>query len=339
MQQFLHSSFFLLPWSRSQALVMIYTDLYRLIEQDILAMLQSDPVLGVLPGEVCEPGDVASILTDRVLKVTGVGSDGKIGMGYLVLAIENLLDPDPEVPFGALRIPVTVQFVENVVLNRGPNGRNLPLRSAAAYAQKLLKTYWAQNLTTDLAPEKNAIVLFTPDRDDTLRVCQLNFFTFEADPNLLQDLATPMLTTDHPIDPTPGNNVYPFRVTVSASQVGSVYWTTDGSHPWSGNPAAQLWNGNTIQVNGPCLLRVRSFANGYIGSKISSLWFPGAPAGGVPAEDVYPPLPINVVNGQYMPTIDNSGNTLYRPFWDSGTNSIVYLSIRDGIIVLGENPP
>ncbi len=317
---------------------MLYTDLYRLIEQDVLAMLQSDPVLGALPGEVCEPGDVASILTDKVQKAIGKGSDGKVGLGYLVLAIENLLDPDPEVPFGALRIPVVVQFVENVVLNRGPKGRNLPLRSAAAYAQKLLKSYWAQNLCTDLVPEQHAISLFTPDRDETLRVCQLNFYTFEADPNLLQDLATPMLATDHPIG-DPGSNVYPFQVTIAAPGATAVYWTTDNSHPWSGNAAAQLWNGNAVQVNGPCLLRVRAFAPGYIASKISSLWFPGAPAGGAPAEDVYPPLPINVVNGQYMPTIDESGNTLYRPFWDAGAGLKVYLSIQNGIILISQNPP
>jgi hypothetical protein len=307
---------------------MKYTDLYQLIEQDVFGFLASDPIMGQRAGAVIEPGSVASAIQKAVTKAIGAGVDGKVGIGWLVLPIEDLIDADPEVTFGPLKLPICVQIVENTLLNQGPHGPKLPIRVLAAYAEKILKAYSAQNLTTDLIPEKNAISLFTPDKDDhpNMRVCQINLFTYESDPVAFTQVSSPYLTPDHTL-----GNAYPYFVTIAAPDADEVWWTVDGSNPWAGTKAIQtsatLWDGNPVPVTGQCLFRARGFAAGEVGSKCSSIYF-----GGVDAAQVYPSgsaPPLLIVDGALVPTVDDSGAILVWPFRDQVTGEIAYLRIKD----------
>lgn len=253
---------------------MDYTDLYQMVEQDVFAFLQSDPKFCNLPGAVIEPGSVEGMIAEKVGKAIGAGSDGKVGLGYIVLPIEELMDDYPEDPFSALKIPIGVQIIENTILNHGPRGRKLPIRALAAYGEKILKVYSAANLTTDFIPEKNAINLFTPDRDKTLRICQINLYTYESDVNIFQQVSSPFLTPSAPVSQFAGQNVYPFTVTIAAPDSDFVYYTTDGSPPWKGNGAAAKWDGQPVAVTGPCFFRTRGFSNTKnVGSKCSSIYF------------------------------------------------------------------
>lgn len=252
---------------------MKFTDLYQVIEQDILAFLQSDEIIGQRPGALIEPGAVESILDEDVTKVLAAGMDGKVGLGFMVLPIEDLIDETPEVIFGALKLPIKIQWVENVVLNQGPRGAKIPIRSMASYCQKVLKSYSAQNLTTDFIPEENAISLFTPSRDENLRVCQINLFTYESDPVNFRQCASPFLTSSAPVSLTAGENVYPFTVTIGAESGSAVFWTLDGSHPHKANAAATEWDGQPVIIDAPCFFRARAFKAGALGSATSSIYF------------------------------------------------------------------
>ena len=45
----------------------------------------------------------------------------------------------------------------------------------------------------------------------------------------------------------------------------TIYYTMDGSHPWEGNAQATLYTG-PVTITGECLLRLRAFARGQVGS-------------------------------------------------------------------------
>jgi len=105
---------------------MQYTDLWPLLQQDILGCLQADAFLTARPGVLIEPGATAAIVTAKVTAALGVGADGKAGVGFLVLPIESADDENANLPQGPLKLPITIQFVENVVVNHGPRGTGIP---------------------------------------------------------------------------------------------------------------------------------------------------------------------------------------------------------------------
>lgn len=255
---------------------MIYTDNFKKFEDDIFGVLAADPVMGQRGGARIEPGAPVSVVAAAVEKAVGVGKDGKVGLGWCVLPIEELIDDEPQVEFGPFKIPIFVDIVENVLLNQGPRGPKIPIRMLAAYAQKILKPYAAQNFFTDLVPENSAVILFTKHDDENLRVCRLRFYAYESDPFPFKQVDSPLLVPDHTVANVAGANQYPFNVTITDASAAEVWFTTDGSHPWSGNPAAKLWDGqSSVAITAPCLLRARGFNDPLqmVGSKCSSIYF------------------------------------------------------------------
>ena len=255
---------------------MNYKDLYQAIEQDLFAFLQSDSVMGRRAGVLLEPGTVQGAIDGAVLKAIAAGADGKIGLGFIVWPVEDMIDDEPEVTFGALKLPLCIDIVENKILNAGPRGANYPIRAMASYCEKIVKAYSAQNLTTDIIPEQNAIVMMSKHDDENLRVAEIHLHTYESDPFAFQQVSSLFLTPSAPVSLTPGQNVYPMAVTIQADAGSTVYYTTDGSPPWAGNGAAAKWDGaSQVKIPNAQFFRARAFNNaaGYIGSKCSSIYF------------------------------------------------------------------
>ena len=269
---------------------MNYTDLWPMISADILAVLQADEFLGARPGVLVEPGDSEDALNRKVTTALGAGSDGKTGIGYLVLPIEKASDENPGIPGGPLKLTLTIQWVENVTLNRGPRGTKYPLRVWAARSEKILKLYTPVLLTQNLVPASPVISEFTPDRDENLRIGQVEFFASEADPSKLQKLNRPTIEVVGDVTVISNgilqiNSGSP-RITITTApgdNVDSVWWTIDGSHPWAGRAAsadgkipaiptsATRYDGNPIIINEPCLFRCRAFKAGTIGSDTAAV--------------------------------------------------------------------
>lgn len=255
---------------------MHYQDLWPLIQQDALGCLQAHELIGTRLGVAVEPGDVAGALDAKVARAVGAGLDGKVGVGFLVLPIEKASDDNVSLPGGPLRLTITVQFVENVTLNRGPRGTQLPCRVWIAVAEKALKLYTPVGLTQNFVPASPVIHEFTSDKDDNLRVGQLEFTAVEADfkpflrvnrPQIGVTGAAPTASNSYQLQGTA--NV---TVTSPDADAGQIYYTTDGSHPYQGNATAQVYNG-PVAVTAPCLFRVRAFAKGKTGSDTAAVNF------------------------------------------------------------------
>lgn len=240
---------------------MKYQDLWPLIQADILGVLQADDFIGTRTGVLVEPGDIDSKINTKLAKIVGAGLDGKLGVGFLVLPIESAEDENPGVPGGALKLTITVQFVENVIVNQGSTGTGFPIRLYAARAAQILKLYTPVGLTQNLVPRKPVVAEFTDDTNKNLRCGNVEFYATEADYIRFNRLPRPIVTQ------TPG---LPCLVTVTAPGATDIFYTTDGSHPYARNAAATPYT-QPVPVTQPCLFRVRSFAPDSVGSDTAAI--------------------------------------------------------------------
>jgi hypothetical protein len=241
---------------------MIYTDLWPLIQQDILNCLLADVFTGTRNGVAVEPGDVEASLNRKVQIAIGAGVDGKVGLGFLILPIERAWDENPSLPGGPLKLSIIVQWVENVVLNQGPRGTQIPLRVYTARTEKILKIYTPVGLTQSLVPASPVINEFTTDRDANLRIGQVEFTASEADDAPLARLNRPQITVSGDVtqlsDIRFKINSGAATVTVTQAASAKIYYTLDGSHPYDRNSQAKLYSG-PVAVTAPGLFRARAF--------------------------------------------------------------------------------
>ena len=253
----------------------MYKDLWPLIQQDVLGALSAHEFIGTRTGIAVEPGDVADALDRKIQQAVGAGKDGRVGIGFLVLPIERASDDNVNIPGGPLKLTITIQFVENVTLNRGPRGTQLPCRIWTAVAEKALKLYTPVGLTQSFVPASPVIREFTPDNDSNLRIGQVEFTAVEADFKPYRKLPRPQISVAGvQASACPGAYQFtgPATITVTAPGADAIYYTTDGSHPWEGNAQATLYTAPVV-ITGECLLRVRAFARGQIGSDTAAVNF------------------------------------------------------------------
>ena len=256
---------------------MNYRDLWPLIQQDILGALAADYLIGTRKGVPVEPGDAEDALDRKVQFAIGIGLDGKVGVGFLVLPIEQATDENANLPGGPLKLTIRVQFVENVTLNRGPRGTGLPCRIWVAWAEKILKLYTPVGLTQSLVPGSPTISEFTPDKDANLRVGQVEFQASEADFRPFLRVNRPQIVVTGSVQASASNpNSYQLTgtalATVTAAAGATVYFTTDGSHPYAGNAAAEIYSG-PVPITAECLFRCRAFITGQSGSDTAAANF------------------------------------------------------------------
>ena len=227
-----------------------YTDLWPLLQADILGVLQADAFIGARPGVLIEPGDTTSVINEEVTKVVGAGKDGKNGVGFLVLPIERATDEDVSNPFGPLKLTFAIQFVYNFPVIQGAVGTKVPIRIYAARAVKVLKLYTPVGFSQSFVAQNPVVSEFTDKENEDLRVGHIEFSAREADSAPLARLNRPQISV--------AGSAYPFTVTVVQPNAATIYYTTDGSHPHAGNPQAQVYSA-PVSVTEPGLFRARAF--------------------------------------------------------------------------------
>jgi len=242
-----------------------YTDLWPLLQQDILGALQADAFIGTRSGVAVEPGDLPSVIDMKLAKVVGTGLDGKSGVGFLVLPIERAADENPNLPGGPLKLTITVDFTENVIINQSANGTGIPIRIYAARAAKILKLYTPVGFTQSLVPANPVISEFTDDKNKSLRVGRIEFTASEADDTPLCRLNRPQITVAGDVtqvsDIRYQVNSGTALVTVTQPAAAQIYYTLDGTHPYAGNTSAQVYTA-PVAVTAPALFRCRAFGTG-----------------------------------------------------------------------------
>lgn len=255
---------------------MKYTDLWPLIQADILGAIQADDFLGTRAGVLIEPGEIDSVINAKLAKIVGQGLDGKNGVGFLVMPIEKAEDDNANMPGGPLKLTISIHWVENVILNRASTGTGIPIRIYAAWCEKILKLYTPVGLTQNLVPARPVISEFTDDSNKNLRVGMVEFTAMEADFKPFRRLNRPQIAVAGLVANANDPNAYQFTgtatVTVTQASADTIYYTTDGSHPYQGNATANVYNG-PVAITGPCLFRARAFAREMVASDTAAANF------------------------------------------------------------------
>ncbi len=248
-----------------------------MLQQDILGVVQADSFLGARQGVLIEPGDTASVVQMKIAKAIGTGADGKNGVGFLVLPIERADDDNACIPGGPLNLTIEIEWVENVLVNNSPVGTGYPIRVYAAATEKLLKLYTPVGLAQNLVPARPVISEFSDQEASTpTRIGRVSFTALEADFKPFFRVNRPQIVATGGVTAGPFPNSYqltgPATVAVSAPDADTIFYTTDGSHPYERNPAAQPYT-NPVAISAACLFRARAFAAGKAASDTAAANF------------------------------------------------------------------
>lgn len=231
------------------------------MQQELVALLKSDEVLGTLPILDERLGDINAEVEKQLGISTAVG--GKRGACVIVQS-PSADDESPAAHGGVLETEWTFLVLEEPVLNdHATKGHRIRALKIARRIVRVAKLYRAEGLCTGLVPGKPTIVAFgNPLASIAYRVA-LRCTEVGQGKNL--KVMQPAIA--------PASGAAPQSVTITCGTAGaSIYYTTDGSHPYAGNAQAVPYAG-AFNVNAAGTVRARAYKAGMVGSNAAAADF------------------------------------------------------------------
>lgn len=227
-----------------------------LMRDDWVARAKADEFFIDIPVFSERNADITNDAANALAIITEKNS--KIGAALVVqspIASDNL----PEVTFGPLDVIASFLVLTDPLYNDGANGTQKDALTIARRIYKIFKHTSAQGIYSAMIPEERP---FEPVPSPLAPVAyEIRFRTREIDPTIDTKVAMPTIT--------PAGGTAPQTVTLATVTAGaSIYYTLDGSHPWSGNEAATLYAA-PFDVEAAATLRAGAFKSGSIASNIN----------------------------------------------------------------------
>jgi hypothetical protein len=239
---------------------MIETTL-RDAQEDLYQRALADEFLAGVAIIKRDEGDIETDIVDALGVLNKRG--GKIGA--CVLVYQPIAEPaSAEVVGGVLNIDFTFLVMENPTLNRGSGGTQLAALTIARRLVGLFHLYHPRKVIGTLTMQPGAIV---PVQLPVAPVA------YEVRFSAQEDLYTPTIRVTTPTI-TPNSGAAPQSVTLACATSGaSIYYTLDGTHPYAGNPSAELYTGTPVDVATAATLRAGAFKTGLIASDVNAANF------------------------------------------------------------------
>lgn len=225
------------------------------LHNDITALLKSDEWLDDNGISVLNEFD--KTLAENIANSLAVLTERNNKIGACVLLMSPVGNDDsPDVAFGPLDVDIVATVLEDPDMNQSNVGTGKPALTIARRVEMILRHYDCPGIVKTLIPEPQVIV---PVRSDLAPVAyEVRMHATEADSDQRTRVSRPVFT--------PASGASPVAVTISTVTSGAtIYYTTDGSHPYAGNPNAVQYAG-AIQINQATTLRARAFKAGSYGS-------------------------------------------------------------------------
>jgi len=229
---------------------------------DIAARLEEAAFFATVPIFILRPRAAltAAQIQDRINAALGAltTQQGKAGLCATVL-MPTLDTQKQELPGPYLHLKCTVRVQENVIVNMGGNGTQIPCEDAAIAVAQILHL-WTPGGTAGIvrvAPET-----VTPN-------LAAGLVTYDVLVESELELACLLKTAQPFISASEGT------VTITCPDSGAaLYYTTDGTAPWAGNgtypTTATLYTEPFAAATGT-LLRAAAFAGEKLGSDVTFL--------------------------------------------------------------------
>jgi hypothetical protein len=225
-------------------------------QEDLYQRAMADEYLANVAIIKRDEGEIETEVIDALGVLNKRG--GKIGA--CVLVYQPIAEPaSAEVVGGVLNIDFTFLVLENPVLNRESGGTGLAALTIARRLIGIFHLYHPRKVIGCLTMQQGAIVPIQ------LPVAPV---AYEVRFSAQEDLYTPSVRVTTPTI-TPSSGAAPQSVTLACATAGaSIYYTTDGSHPYAGNAAAV-----PVNVATAATLRAGAFKAGLIASDVNAANF------------------------------------------------------------------
>lgn len=221
--------------------------------------LELEAYFADIPIIVAEEGNVALEIERKQAVITE--KLGKIGAAIIVLQFVAD-DTYPNLAAGPMLLKPAFQVLENIELNRGPQGTGKTARQLARKVRNVIKPLALGGLTTDFVPDRPCIEPINLEELGSLvKAYQVNFTCYEAG-DTDQIVGTPEAVQVQ--GETPGFTLQ------CATEGAEIWYCTTDDYPGPGLPGAILFDGNAIDIPAEGLtVRVAGYKAGMIASLVA----------------------------------------------------------------------
>lgn len=235
-------------------------EIIDLLPWELQARLEADEFFRDIPVVVAEEGDVALEVQRKQALLSQ--KDGHSGIAVIVL--QMIADDDyPEVAQGPMTLRPGFQVVENLQLNRGPNGTKKSARKVARRIVKVIKPLALYGIVSEFVADSPCIspVKLGDELGALVKSYAVNFRAKEA-------------AEDDEIVSPPEFAIGDGKLTISSTTEDATIWwtmTTDGTepeYPADGKPGAAIYVEPITIPEGGMTVRAGGFKAGLIGSQI-----------------------------------------------------------------------
>mgnify|MGYP006921302995 CR=1 FL=1 len=222
------------------------------VQREIVDRLKADEEVGLYEVIGEERGDITADVNQALGLVSSAA--GRVGLCAVVMQMVGDAE-STDFPVPVLRLQPTIRVLEHPALNSsGPRALDLALRIG-----RVLFQYQPHGIVSPLSA---ATPFILPVQDPFAPVAyDVQFETYQQRATIGTKIPLPTITA---------------AATVSiacADGAAVIRYTIDGTHPWSGNPAAILYAAPFAAASG-VTVRACAFRSGYIASDVASLDIP-----------------------------------------------------------------
>lgn len=217
------------------------------VQLDMGGRLQAHPFFVNVPIFILRPRiDGAAMMIqnsiNNILSGVGVaGQNGKLGAAVMVdLPTGDI--PHLDAPGPDLRLGYSLRVLENPLINMGASGTGISAEDLMLAAINLIHQWYLQRISSSFVADKKP---FVPVKDFLSK----NIIAYDCFFLLRMALQGPLKT---PMPIISGNSIS--GITIAALIGAAVYYTLDGTYPWSGNASAFLLNQPILDENGQPIL-------------------------------------------------------------------------------------
>jgi len=230
------------------------------LRDDLVARASADDWFSDINVLSEKKADIISAIEKSIGPLRAKG--GKSGTCIVVMS-PVATDEMADVPAAILHPQIAVRVLENPLINNSGVGTKKAALSTAKRLVMLFKHFQASGGFTALVPEKPTIV---PVADPVAPVAyEVRFRCRDDDGETTAKVK--------PVAISPAGGAPPLAVTLACATEGAaIYYTTDGSFPWSGNPQATLYSA-PFSVTTPLTVRAGAFLSGSFASDVASRLF------------------------------------------------------------------